>query len=49
MVELGRNWSTSLKHRLAAEEAARLANPEAAKTAAQTIAKTTAAANGERT
>ncbi len=48
MVELGRNWSTALKQRLAAEEAARLANPEAAKTAAQTTAKTTAAANGER-
>lgn len=44
LVELGRGWSTALKHRLAAEEAARLANPEAAKTAA----KTTAATNGER-
>ena len=53
LVELGRGWSTALKHRLAAEEeAARLANPQsaktAAKTAAKTSAKTTAATNGER-
>ena len=48
MVELGRGWSTSLKHRLAAEEAARLANPEAAKTAAKTAEKIAAATNGER-
>lgn len=50
MVELGRSWSTALKHRLAAEEeAARLAKPEATEKAGKAAAQKAAATNGERT